>query len=464
MYRDNFQPGSINQSCKGVEGFTTRIFGGHTLPALFSFLFSIPEKLLAALFIIVLFHTPAESLERVVVLEIFGPINPVVAAFVVEGIQQANDDGESLVVLQMDTPGGLDTSMREIIKAILNSQVPVATYVSPSGSRAASAGAFIAIASHVAAMAPGASIGAAHPVNMMGGDGGDKVMQSKIENDAAAYIRSLAEHHGRNADWAESAVRQSASLSAVDAEKQNVIDLVAGNLDALLLAIDGRLVKIGSMEKTLNTRGEVIFLELNKRQQILDAISNPNVVYILMMLGMVGLYFELSNPGLILPGSVGGVSLILALYGMQTLPIEYAGLLLIVLGMVFFIVELSVASSGLLAIGGTISIYFGSIMLIDSDDPSMQISKTVLYPTLALCVLLSIGILYLAERARELKAVSGLEGMLGSVGAARTEVNPTGTVMVHGEVWNAVSDERIEKGESVTIEAVDGLKLKVRKT
>ncbi len=320
------------------------------------------------------------------------------------------------------------------------------------------------MASHVAAMAPGASIGAAHPVNMMGGEGGDKVMQSKIENDAAAYIRSLAEHHGRNADWAESAVRQSASLSAVDAEKQKVIDLVAGNLDALLLAIHGRTVKIGSAEKTLNTQGEVIFMELNKRQQILDAISNPNVVYILMMLGMVGLYFELSNPGLILPGIIGGVSMILALYGMQTLPIEYAGLLLIVLGMVFFIAELNVASSGLLAIGGTISIYFGSIMLIDTDDPSMQISKTVLYPTLALCVLISIGVLYLAERARELKAVSGLEGMLGSVGAARTDVNPTGTVLVHGELWNAVSDVRIEKGDSVTVEAVDGLKVKVRKT
>ena len=283
--------------------------------------------LLLILFLVV---PPAYSKDRVVVVKISGAINPAVAEYVSHEISQANTEMDALIVLHMDTPGGLDTSMRQIIKKIQKSEVPVASFVAPSGSRAASAGTFITIASHIAAMAPGTNIGAAHPVNMMGG-GGDseqaKTMEKKVVNDAAAYIRSLAEHRKRNAHWAELAVVNSVSISAEEALKLNVIDLVANDVKALVLAVNGRKVQVVTGDVTLKTENlEIIFHEMNPRQKMLDIISNPNVAYILMMVGMVGLYFELSNPGLILPGVIGAISLILALYAMQTLPINYAGL------------------------------------------------------------------------------------------------------------------------------------------
>ena len=330
---------------------------------------------------IVLFLMPFQALAKgkIVVVEISGAINPVVAEFVTDEIRTANQSEEELIVIHMDTPGGLDTSMRQIIKKILSSSVPVATFVGPSGSRAASAGTFITIASHIAAMAPGTNIGAAHPVNLMGGGGEQSsTMESKVVQDASAYIRSLAEKRGRNAHWAELAVTKSVSISAEEATKLNVIDMIAANVKSLVLALDGREVKINSQSVTLKTVDrEIVYHAMNNRQRILDTISNPNVAYILMMLGLVGLYFELSNPGLILPGVIGGISIILALYAMQTLPINYAGLLLIVLGLVLFIVEMNVMSFGLLSAGGVISILLGSLMLIDSDDPEMQIGNEV---------------------------------------------------------------------------------------
>ncbi|CAI2717762.1 NfeD family protein [Nitrospina watsonii] len=413
----------------------------------------------------------ASSSGRVLVVEISGAINPVSAAYTSKHIQAANDAGDALVVLQMDTPGGLDTSMRQIIKAIQASNVPVATYVAPSGSRAASAGTFITIASHIAAMTPGTNIGAAHPVNMMGGQPQDKEgkpspMEEKVVNDASAYIRSLAEKRGRNAYWAEKAVRQSQSISAEEAKKLGVIDLVAGSLDALLLAIDGREVKLDDGRTvTLDTKNkEVVHLKMTPREEILDVISNPNVAYILMMIGMVGLYFELSNPGLILPGILGGISMILALYAMQTLPINYAGLLLILLAGILFVVELNVPTFGLLSAGGTVSLLLGSIMLIDSDDPAMQISNTVLIPTLAVSIAVTVGALWLATRSAGLKAVSGHEGLVGEHGTAYSKLNPQGKVRVHGEIWQAVCDGSIDKGDAVVVEGLDGLTVKVRKS
>jgi len=424
------------------------------------------RKLLVIALLLMVWPANAFGSDGIIVVKIEGAINPVVAEFVANEIRSANTSSEELIVIRMDTPGGLDTSMRKIIKAIQSSKIPVASFVSPGGSRAASAGTFITIASHIAAMEPGTNIGAAHPVNLMGGGTGGqaKVMEDKVVNDASAYIRSLAEKRGRNTHWAELSVRKSVSVSAEEAKRLNVIDLVAANLDSLVLALDKREVKLGGSIITLNTAEKnIIFKEMNSRQRILDIIASPNVAYVLMMLGLVGLYFELSNPGLILPGVVGSVSLVLALYAMQTLPINYAGLLLIILGVVLLIAEVNVMSYGLLAMSGAISIFLGSIMLIDSDDPAMQISKMILYPTLGMTFLLSIGSIYLAKKAHQLRTTTGMEGLLGEVGVVKETLNPEGRVLIHGEIWNAKSDVTISDGEKVIVEAVEDLKIKVRK-
>jgi membrane-bound serine protease (ClpP class) len=349
--------------------------------------------------------SPAFAANQIVVVKISGSINPAVAKFVSQEIHQANEEQQALIVLNIDTPGGLDTSMRQIIEKIQSSHVPVASYVSPRGSRAASAGTFITIASHIAAMAPDTNIGAAHPVNMMGGNNEqDTTLKKKVVNDAAAYIRSLAELRNRNSQWAELAVVKSVSISAEEAKRLNVIDLIAGNVDALVLAIDGRGIQTASGQMILKTGGlEIVYHEMGPRLKMLDIISNPNVAYVLMMIGMVGLYFEMSNPGLIFPGVVGAVSMVLSLYAMQTLPIDYAGLLLVLLGSLFFIAEIGVMSYGLLSLAGVVSLFLGSTMLIDSEDPAMQISQSILYPTLGLAITFSIGIIVFATRTRNLK-------------------------------------------------------------
>ena len=424
------------------------------------------RKLLVIALLLIVWPANAFGSDGIIVVKIEGAINPVVAEFVANEIRSANTSSEELIVIRMDTPGGLDTSMRKIIKAIQSSKVPVASFVSPGGSRAASAGTFITIASHIAAMEPGTNIGAAHPVNLMGGGTGGqaKVMEDKVVNDASAYIRSLAEKRGRNTHWAELSVRKSVSVSAEEAKRLNVIDLVAANLDSLVLALDKREVKLGGSIITLNTAEKnIIFKEMNSRQRILDIIASPNVAYVLMMLGLVGLYFELSNPGLILPGVVGSVSLVLALYAMQTLPINYAGLLLIILGVVLLIAEVNVMSYGLLAMSGAISIFLGSIMLIESDDPAMQISKMILYPTLGMTFLFSIGSIYLAKKAHQLVTTTGMEGLLGEIGVVKETLNPEGRVLIHGEMWKAESDTVISVGEKVSVEVVKGLKIQVRK-
>ena len=409
--------------------------------------------------------SPAHSKDLVIVVKISGSINPAVAEYISHEISQANADQEALIVLHMDTPGGLDTSMRQIIKKIQGSQVPVASFVAPSGSRAASAGTFITIASHIAAMAPGTNIGAAHPVNMMGGGGESeqaKTMEHKVVNDAAAYIRSLAQLRNRNEHWAELAVVKSVSISAEEAMRLNVIDLVAADVKALVLAVDGREVQVASGSVTLRTGNlEIVYHEMNPRQKFLDIISSPNVAYILMMIGMVGLYFELSNPGLVLPGVIGAISLILALYAMQTLPINYAGLLLILFGVILFIAEISIMSYGLLSVSAVISLFLGSTMLIDSDDPALQISRAILYPTLGLTVVLSVGIVVLATRTRNLKKLGGMDGMIGETGLVKDALNPVGRVQVHGELWEAEAEGPVAEGETVRVDSVAGLKIKV---
>ena len=424
------------------------------------------RKLLVIALLLMVWPANAFGSNSIIVIEVEGAINPVVAEFVTNEIRSANTSSEELIVIRMDTPGGLDASMRKIIKAIQSSKIPVASFVSPSGSRAASAGTFITIASHIAAMEPGTNIGAAHPVNLMGGgaSGQAKLMEEKVVNDASAYIRSLAEQRGRNAHWAELSVRKSVSVSAEEAKRLNVIDLVAANLDSLVLALDKREVKLRGSIITLNTaERNIAFKEMNSRQRVLDIIASPNVAYVLMILGLVGLYFELSNPGLILPGVVGSISLVLALYAMQNLPINYAGLLLIILGVVLLIAEVNVMSYGLLAMSGAISIFLGSIVLIDSDDPAMQISKMILYPTLGMTFLFSIGSIYLAKMAHQLVTTTGMEGLLGEIGVVKETLNPEGRVLIHGEMWKAESDTVISVGEKVSVEVVKGLKIQVRK-
>ena len=411
------------------------------------------------------FASPVFAANQIVVVKISGAINPAVSQFVSQEIHQANEEQQALIILNMDTPGGLDTSMRQIIKEIQNSHVPVASFVSPSGSRAASAGTFITIASHIAAMAPGTNIGAAHPVNMMGSNNEQETtLEKKMVNDAAAYIRSLAELRNRNSHWAELAVVKSVSISAEEAKRLHVIDLIAENVESLALATDGRKIQTASGPMTLKTAGlEIVYHEMSPRLKMLDIISNPNVAYVLMMIGVVGLYFEMSNPGLIFPGVIGAVSMVLSLYAMQTLPIDYAGLLLILLGALFFIAEIGVMSYGLLSLAGVISMFLGSTMLIDSEDPAMQISKDILYPTLGLAIVFSIGILIFATRTRNLKKQGGADGMLGEIGIVKETLNPNGRVLVHGELWEAECEGKIMEGEHVIVESVVGLKVRVKK-
>jgi membrane-bound serine protease (ClpP class) len=424
------------------------------------------RSLFVVLLPLLVWSTTAFGAGRIIVIEVDGVINPVVAEFIANEIYNANKFSEELIVIQMDTPGGLDPSMRKIIKAIQNSKIPVASFISPGGSRAASAGVFIAIASHISAMEPGTKIGAAHPVKLMVGGEGEqaKIIEDKVLNDASTYIRSLAEQRGRNAHWAELSVRKSVSVSAEEAKRLNVIDLLAANLDSLVLALDTREVKLGGNIIKLNTAEKnILFKEMNSRQKILNIIASPNVAYVLMMLGLVGLYLELSNPGLILPGVLGSLSLILALYAMQMLPINYSGLLLIFIGVILLIAEVSLMSYGLLALSGAISIFLGSIMLIDSDDPAMQISKIVLYPTLGMTFLVSIGSIYLAKKTHQLVTTTGMEGLLGEIGVVKEILNLEGLVLIHGEMWKAESDTVILVGEKVSVEVVKGLKIKVRK-
>jgi membrane-bound serine protease (ClpP class) len=351
--------------------------------------------------------------------------------------------------------------MRLIIKDITSSPVPVIIYVAPTGARAASAGVFILYAAHIASMAPGTNVGAAHPVAMGGGEM-DAVMKDKVENDAAAYIRSIAEKRGRNIKWAEDAVRKSVSVTEKEALALKVIDLVADDIPSLLAAVDGREVITGRGKNVLHTKTAVLKdLPLGWRLEALKALSDPNIAFLLMTLGTIGLLAELYNPGAILPGIVGAISLILAFYSLQTLPINYAGLLLIVLGIVLFILEIKVASYGLLSLGGLASLIFGALLLVKTDAPFLKVSLTFIVPTALTFGAILMTLTWMALRTRRRLAVTGAEGMIGNIALAKTDVAPRGRVFLHGELWEAVSDEPIHQGEEVEVKAVAGLTLKV---
>lgn len=404
-----------------------------------------------------------EPLKEVLVIKISGVINPVSADFIGKSIHEANEKKAEALVIELDTPGGLDASMRNIVKDIIASGVPVVVYVSPSGGRAASAGVFITLAAHVAAMAPGTNIGAAHPVGI--GGKMDKTMAEKAANDAAAYIRALADQRGRNARWAEDAVKKSISSSETEALKDHVIDIVTRDLNTLLSDIDGRRVQTDAGWNILHTKNaKVTMEEIGIRQRILNLISDPNVAYILMLLGFYGLFFELTNPGALFPGIIGGICLILAFYAFQTLPVNYAGLLLIILAVILFILEIKITSHGILTIGGVIAMVIGSLMLFESPAPFMKLSLFVILPaviTTALFFTITIG---LALKAYQRRPVTGSEGLIGLEGIADSDITKGGgMVLLHGERWAAHSDDSISKGERVAVVAVSGLKVKVSK-
>jgi len=404
----------------------------------------------------------APSIKKVHVIEIDAPITPVVAEYIIKSIDRAAKANAEALIIQLNTPGGLVDSTQQIVMKMMASEVPVVVYVAPSGGRAASAGVFITLAANIAAMAPTTHIGAAHPVQMQGKM--DETMEKKAVNDLAAFVRGIAEKRGRNVKWAEDAVRNSVSITETEALKDKVIDLVAPDVAALVKALDGRTVDLAIGKRTLKTSGaEVITIKTGFRDKLLTIISNPNIAYILMILGFYGLYFELSNPGAILPGVAGSICLILAFYALQTLPINYAGLMLIILAIALFIAEAFITSHGVLGIGGTIAMLMGSVMLIDSPAPSLQISWAVILPAVALSSILFIITVTLAVRVHRDKVDTGREGMIGLEGEAKTDVHVSGQVFVHGEYWNAWSVEPIATGERIRVEAIEGLKLRVRK-
>jgi len=391
-----------------------------------------------------------------------GVINPVAAEYVNHVLAVAQEAGAAAVVLRLDTPGGLDTSMRLIIKDIAASPIPVIVYVSPSGGRAASAGVFILYAAHIAAMAPGTNVGAAHPVAMGGGEM-DAVMKAKVENDAAAYIKSIAEKRGRNVQWAEDAVRKSLSVTEKEALMLKVIDLVAEDMPSLLAAVDGRAVVTGAGKVVLRTKGAPLQeTVMGWRLEALKALSDPNIAFILMTLGTIGLIAELYNPGAILPGIVGAISLILAFYSLQTLPINYAGVLLILLGIVLFILEIKVVSYGLLSLGGIAAMVLGALMLVKTDAPFLKVSLSVIIPTVVTFGGLLLAVTWLAVKSQRRRPVTGSESMIGTIAVAMTELSPRGKVLLQGEIWDAVSEEPIHEGEESEVKAVAGLTLTVR--
>ena len=424
-----------------------------------------PSRILHCLLLVFAF-TLTQGLEaapnRVDVVKLTGAIGPVSVQHVSAAIERAENDNSECLVIMLDTPGGLLESTQMIIKDMLASKVPIVVYVAPSGAGAGSAGVFITMSAHVAAMAPGTSIGAAHPVGI-GGAVTDSTMNEKIENFSVSYIRSIADKHGRNADWAEQAVRKSVALTDREAVEQNVVDLSVATLDSLLVQIDGTIVEVPEGSRVLRTKdAEVVIREMNWNHRVLHVLSNPNIAYLLMMLGFYGLIYEFINPGAIFPGVVGGMCVIIGLFALQTLPINYAGLLLILLGLGLFVTELLVVSHGLMAVGGAVSFTIGSMMLIDSPYPFLRISLYVIIPAVVatgVFVLFAVGY---ALKAQKRRATTGDQGLIDETGRARTAIDSrTGSVFVHGEYWFATSDTPIEPDTPVRVVRVNGLRLLV---
>ncbi len=404
----------------------------------------------------------------VLVLRAKGTITPVLAGYIDRGIDQAESRGAAACVIQLDTPGGLDEPMRDIVQRILSAKVPIVVYVSPAGARAASAGTFITLAGHIAAMAPNTAIGAAHPVFL--GSSGEpeetvETLEDKATNDAVAYIKSIAIERKRNADWAESAVRESVSANEKEALNLNVIDLVASDLPSLLAQLDGKEVNLLSGPTTLQLKeATVIRTEMNLIESFLFTISDPNIAYILLSLDMTGIFLELSHPGAILPGVVGGVCLLLGLYSLGTLPVNWAGVLMIAFAFVLFVAEIFITSHGLLALGGVASLALGSLVLTAGNPPFLAVDPRLIGGIVAIIAVLFAVVIRAVVRTQRRRPVTGREALMGNVAVVRTPLRPTGTVFLQGEIWRARSEEGgVEPGEEVIVNRVEGLELWVTK-
>jgi membrane-bound serine protease (ClpP class) len=390
-----------------------------------------------------------------------GTINPAVDDFIRESIGRAKANGARALIIQLDTPGGLVDSTRSIVKEMLAAPVPVMVYVAPSGARAGSAGVFITLAAHVAAMAPATNIGAAHPVAGTGEEV-KGAMGEKIVNDMAAFSETIAQRRGRNTEWAIQAVRKSVSITETEALKKNVIDIIAKDLNDLLAQAHGRVVDVGGSKHELSIKdARVVQHEMSLRQKVLNSIAHPNIAYLLMMAGILGLYMEFSHPGTIFPGVAGAICLLLAFASLQLLPINYTGLALMVLGIALLIGEAFIPAFGVLGIGGIISLALGSLLLFDTPASDFAVDRSIVFTAVATLGLFVFAISYLVVRSQSAAPALGMEGLIGKIGEARSKFSPNGKIFVHGEYWDAQGDGEIAPGDRVKVVGYDGMRLRV---
>ncbi|MEW6455944.1 MAG: nodulation protein NfeD [Acidobacteriota bacterium] len=415
-------------------------------------------------FVFIISLTHVYLFSSIIIIEVSQPIHPVSSEYICNSIAKADKEKAELLIIKLDTPGGLDISMREIIQKILNSETPVAVWVCPPGARAGSAGFFITLASDIAIMSSGTSIGAAHPVSATG-EKIDPVMSDKITNDAISYAKSLASKRGRNIKMSEEAVKTSQSYTEEEALKGGLIDFIANSPDEIKDKLHNKKIKKFSGKEVLLRikNAEKKEVPMSARQKILSIISNPNLAYILLILGMLGIYFELSNPGAIFPGVLGGICLLLAFFSFQILPINYVGLLLILLSLGLFIAEVKIQSYGVLGIGGVIAMIFGSLMLFNAPIPEMKPELSLIFPVAIGISLIFIFLLYLAIKTHRKKVFTGEQGMVGEIGEALTDIGESGKTFIHGEIWDACSYQKILKGSKIIVKKINGLKLVVEK-
>jgi membrane-bound serine protease (ClpP class) len=417
-------------------------------------------------------NSHADSNKKIILMEVNGMINPATLDYIRTGVEHAEKSSAEALIILLDTPGGLLSSMKEIVKLILNSPVPVIIYVYPNGATATSAGVFITLSANIAAMAPGTSIGAAHPVMLSPGGGGEgqgsdeqNKFNEKVENFASSFIESIAERRGRNAKWAIDAVRNSASITAAEALKKNVIDLISPSLDDLINQVDGRKVELPGGKRVLHTKGAVIErLDMNVKQKLIDTLSTPDIAFLLISLGSLGLLIELYNPGLIFPGVAGAICLLLGLVSLQTIPFNYAGLALLILSVLLFVSEIYITSYGLLSIGGITSFILGALLLFNTPESDVRVSLSVVMGAALAIGLFFLYAAYYLVKAQRSGIFVGLESLVGKEGVATTDIENSGKIFIHGEYWNAESDEAIGKGDKVkVVEVKDNFRLKVKK-
>ncbi|MCD6595734.1 nodulation protein NfeD [bacterium] len=421
-------------------------------------------KKLLKIFILLFVFTPLFSSD-IIVLTIDGAIDPPIAEYICGGIEQANNSNSRLILILLDTPGGLMSSMKNIVNCIIHSDIPVSVFVYPKGARAASAGVFISMSSNIAAMAPGTHLGAAHPVSIGIGSDTSSTMKEKVTNDAIAWLRSLAQLRKRNPDWAERTVKFSESITASEAESLKIIDLTADNIDDLIAKINHRKIAVGDTTTELDIDNpHLIYVDMNIPQKFLHTILNPNLAYLLLILGLVCIYLELQHPGAILPGVLGVISLFSAFYAFQILPVNYIGVLFIIAGIIMFILEIKIPGFGLLTTGGIVSMLFGSFMLTSGASPEMRIDWWTIVPTVLFIALLFIFVIAKALLIQTKKVATGYDGLIGEIGEVIQDISPDsiGKISAHGEIWNAKSDESIKKGEQVEIVKINGMLVRVK--